>query len=66
MKSFWTIATLVIGLAVLGNFAYKTATGKVSGSPEEQFVPKEVRDQPGGYRTFHFWHVGYGGYRGGK
>lgn len=66
MKSFWTIATLLIGVSVLGGYAYTHSRGQVIGSPRERFVPKEVRTSPGGYRSFHFWHVGSGGYRGGK
>lgn len=66
MKSFWTMAALVLGLSSLLGFAYVTATGTIIGSPEQSFVPEEVRSRPGAYRSFHFWHVGYGGYRGGK
>lgn len=66
MKSFWAITTLVIGIALLGSFAYVTTLGLVWGAPKEDFVPQEVRNNPNGYRSFHFWHVGYGGYRGGK
>lgn len=66
MKSFWAIAALVVGLSVVGGYAYATTNGVILGSPKERFVPKEVRSNPSGYRSFHFWHVGYGGYRGGK
>jgi hypothetical protein len=38
-------------------------TGKEFGDPERQRVPADVRQSPGGYRSFHFWHSGY---RGGK
>ena len=66
MKSFWVICALVIGLSTTAGFAYTMATGTVVLSPRESFVPSEVKSQPGGYRSFHFWHVGYAGYRGGK
>lgn len=66
MKSFWAIAALVVGLISVGTFAYATSQGKVFESPSEEFVPKDIRKQPNGYRSFHFWHVGFGGYRGGK
>jgi len=34
----------------------------VSTSTEERtVVPAGVRQAPGGYRTFHFWHSGYQG-----
>lgn len=66
MKSMFAIATLLVGITVLGGYAYTLGQGQVIGSPRERFVPKEVRTSPSGYRSFHFWHVGYGGYRGGK
>ena len=66
MKSFWAITALLIGLGASAGYAYSVSQGKVMGSPEKDFVPKEVRSKPDGYRSFHFWHVGYGGYRGGK
>lgn len=66
MKSYLGITALIVGLASLGGFTYLTATGTIVGSPTQSFVPEDVRARPGSYRTFHFWHVGYGGYRGGK
>lgn len=64
--SFWTVTALAIGFVLLGGHCYATAQGVVIGSPKERFVPREVREDPNGYRTFHYWHVGSGGYRGGK
>ena len=66
MKSFWTIAALVVGLSSAGAYAHWTTNGREYGAPQERFVPDEIRSKPGAYRGFHFWHVGYGGYRGGK
>ena len=66
MKSLWIMLALALGLSSSAGFTYAMATGAVLGSPRESFVPTEVRSQPGAYRSFHFWHVGYGGYRGGK
>jgi len=66
MKSVWTICTLVIGLSSLGGYAWWTDAGREYGAPRARVVPAEVRATPGGYRSFHFWHVGFGGYRGGK
>lgn len=66
MKSIWTTLALIIGLSSLGGFTYVMSTGTEVGAPQATFVPKEVRTRPGGYRSFHFWHIGYGGYRGGK
>lgn len=66
MKSFWAICALLVGLGLTAGYTYATANGVEVGSPQQEFVPKEVRAKPNGYRSFHFWHVGYGGYRGGK
>jgi hypothetical protein len=35
---------------------------ELSAQPRQQ-LPADVRNSPGGYRSFHFWHSGY---RGGK
>jgi hypothetical protein len=35
---------------------------ELSLAPRQQ-LPPDVRNSPGGYRSFHFWHSGY---RGGK
>lgn len=66
MKSFWAITALIIGLGASAGYTYATSKGLVANSPQGEFVPKEVRNKPNGYRSFHFWHVGFGGYRGGK
>jgi hypothetical protein len=36
-------------------------TGTEFGDPERELVPADVRQSPGGYRSFHFWHSGYHG-----
>jgi len=33
------------------------------GTSGRQVIPADVRNSPGGYRSFHFWHTGF---RGGK
>ncbi|WP_428264952.1 hypothetical protein [Haliangium sp.] len=66
MKSGWFWASLTAGVLSLGIFTATVWSGTVVGSPQSRFVPAEVRSAPGGYRSFHFWHVGSGGYRGGK
>ena len=45
---------LYVGAAMMG--------WELSTSPRQQ-IPADVRNAPGGYRSFHFWHSGY---RGGK
>ncbi|HEU4386529.1 MAG TPA: hypothetical protein VFV34_01945 [Blastocatellia bacterium] len=52
---------VVIGAVLLLFFAVATFTGVELGNPDRQFVPADVRNSPGGYRSFHFWHFGYHG-----
>jgi hypothetical protein len=66
MKSIWSTIALIVGLTILAGYGYATQRGIIVGSPKKEFVPSEMRKAPGGYRSFHFWHAGYGGYRGGK
>ncbi len=54
---------LIIGVIVIGAYGLIAFTGKEFGDAERQRVPADVRQSPGGYRSFHFWHSGY---RGGK
>jgi hypothetical protein len=54
---------LVLGAALLLLYAAAAWAGwELSLSPRQQ-LPPDVRNSPGGYRSFHFWHSGY---RGGK
>lgn len=54
-----------IGLGVGGFliFLYAVAalTGTELGNPDRDYLPPDVRQSPGGYRSFHFWHSGYHG-----
>jgi hypothetical protein len=54
---------LLIGIVIIAGYAFVAFTGREFGDPERQRVPADVRQSPGGYRSFHFWHSGY---RGGK
>lgn len=47
------LAILVYGLIAFTGYEFGTAA-------REQ-VPADVRQSPGGYRSFHFWHAGYHG-----
>ena len=53
----------VMGGGLLLLYVAAAWTGWEVGSPRRQFLPPDVRNSPGGYRSFHFWHSGY---RGGK
>jgi len=52
-----------MGILMIALYGYATFTGKEVGDPKREIIPADVRQSPGGYRSFHFWH---GGYRGGK
>ena len=54
---------LLFGGAVLALYVFAAWSGWELGSPRRQFIPADVRNSPGGYRSYHFWHSGY---RGGK
>jgi hypothetical protein len=51
----------IAGLLLLVAYAVVAFTGFEPWSPERDFVPADVRQSPGGYRSFHFWHSGYHG-----
>lgn len=55
---------LVLGAALLAGYAAAAWAGwELSLSPRQQ-LPPEVRNTPGGYRTYIYpWHSGF---RGGK
>jgi hypothetical protein len=48
-------------VAVLLLYGVVAMSGFELGNPNRQFVPADVRNSPGGYRSFHFWHFGYHG-----
>jgi hypothetical protein len=56
---------IYLGLGATALLFYGSASmfGWEFGTPGRQHVPGDVRQAPGGYRSFHFWHSGY---RGGK
>ena len=52
---------LVFGLLLVSAYAYAEARGWDFATEQKVVVPGDVRQSPGGYRTFHFWHSGYHG-----
>ena len=54
---------LVIGILIIALYGIVALTGREFDDPERQKMPADVRQSPGGYRSFHMWHSGY---RGGK
>ena len=54
---------LLLGGGVLLLYVTAAWAGWELGLSPRQQLPPDVRNSPGGYRSFHFWHSGY---RGGK
>ena len=52
---------LFLGACVLVLYAAAAWGGWELTTSPRQFVPADVRNSPGGYRSFHFWHSGYHG-----
>ena len=53
----------VIGVGILAFYAVAGFSGWELGTQARETVPADVRNSPGGYRSYHFWHSGF---RGGK
>jgi hypothetical protein len=54
-------AYLVCGSALAVLFLASAAWGWELTAPSHRFIPGDIRNSPGGYRSFHFWHSGYQG-----
>ena len=52
---------LILGIAIIALYVFAAFTGFEFGTPQRRFVPADVRQSPGGYRSFYFWHSGYMG-----
>lgn len=52
---------LALGALAIVAFLAVTFTGTEFFDPAREQVPANVRQAPGGYRSFHFWHSGYHG-----
>ena len=57
MRGFYT----GFGIVVIALYGLAEARGWQLASPRQQIVPADVRQSPGGYRSFHFWHAGWQG-----
>jgi hypothetical protein len=55
------IAYGVIGALSIGGALVAGLVGWVPSQTRRARVPSSVRQAPGGYRTFHFWHSGFQG-----
>ena len=54
-------AYLIIGLLIVGGYGLLALTGSELGRSHREKVPADVRQSPGGYRSFHVI-----GFHGGK
>lgn len=52
---------LVLGTGLLLLYAAAAWSGWELTTARRQVLPADVRNSPGGYRAFHFWHSGYHG-----
>jgi len=53
---------LLLGLFVVALYGAAAFNGwEMGGSLHRQTLPSDVRQSPGGYRSFHFWHSGFHG-----
>ena len=51
----------ILGLCVVTFFAVAGLEGWEFPSAPRQILPANVRNSPGGYRSYHFWHPGFHG-----
>jgi hypothetical protein len=52
---------LLLGCAALLLYSAAAWSGWEISTATRQVLPADVRNSPGGYRSFHFWHSGYHG-----
>ncbi len=51
----------LFGAILLGSYVAVTLAGWDISSPPQQRLDPSLRNAPGGYRSFHFWHAGFHG-----
>jgi hypothetical protein len=51
----------IFGIALLLLYAVVGFAGWEFSDTKRELLPPSVRNAPGGYRSFHFWHSGYSG-----
>jgi hypothetical protein len=56
VRAYLALSILLAGLVVL-----QYATGWEPERDRREEVPASLRATPGGYRSFHFWHMGTSG-----
>jgi hypothetical protein len=51
----------ICGALLLGGYLMATLAGWDMTSPKQERLDPSLRQSPGGYRSFHFWHSGFHG-----
>jgi hypothetical protein len=51
----------LLGAGVVGTYLAASLFGWGYGDEQRDTLPASVRQAPGGYRSYHFWHSGYQG-----
>ena len=62
-RSKFALAYAIFGAVTCLGYVVWNVAGWEIESPKREAVPASVRNSPGGYRSYHFWH---GGFHGGK
>jgi hypothetical protein len=52
---------LAVGALLLIGYSATEVSGWEMAHTERQIIPVSVRNSPGGYRSYHFWHSGFHG-----
>ncbi len=52
---------LATSLGILTLYGIVALSGWEFDNPPRETIPADVRNSPGGYRSFHFWHAGFHG-----
>jgi len=60
-RSLLTAFAFGFATLVLGGYAALAYTQRELGSEERDEIPSTVRQSPGGYRSYSYWHSGYHG-----
>ena len=51
----------IFALGLLGLYGMSSWRGWEVGASKRGLIPANVRQSPGGYRSYHFWHTGIHG-----
>jgi hypothetical protein len=52
---------LILGSLAVLFYGVAAFQGWELGTSRREVIPADVRNSPGGYRSFHFWHSGFHG-----